>query len=397
MAFSSLLQAAGGLYGEIGNARPERVLKHANVLVIGGGIGGLTAAIALCRRGFSVDLIERDPHMTVYGVGIIQQGNVVRAVSELGVLDDYIDAGFGFDHVSVFAPDGTRVAKIPSPRLLDGYPANVGISRRALRDVLVAGARRAGTSVYQGVVAKTLDDDGLRVRVQFSSSLPPKDYDLVVGADGLHSETRSGIFPDAPKPEFTGQGVWRYNFARAPEVEGIHAYMGRVGTGLVPLSNTLMYMFVTTAEQANTHYPSTGLGQAMRDKLVGAAPAIQALANDITDDASVVYRPLDWVFLTGAWHRGRIVLLGDAIHATTPHLGQGAGMAIEDSLVLADELSKAADPEAAFAKYRDRRFERCRFIVEKSKALCYGQLGKGPPIDPAQATQEMYRVISEPI
>jgi 2-polyprenyl-6-methoxyphenol hydroxylase-like FAD-dependent oxidoreductase len=375
----------------------ERDVKHANILVIGGGIGGLTAAIALRQRGFGVDVIERDPHMTVYGVGIIQQGNVVRAVAALGILDDYIHAGFGFDHVSVFAPDGTRVAKIPSPRLLEGYPANVGISRRALRDVLVARARAAGAQIYQGVTANTLEDEGRTVTVRFSGALAPKEYDLVVGADGLHSATRARIFPDAPRPEFTGQGVWRYNFVRSPEVDGIHAYMGRVGAGLVPLSNDLMYMFVTTAEGANSHYPSAGLAKHMRSKLSGSAPAIQALAHDITEDGSVVYRPLDWAFLTGAWHRGRIVLLGDAVHATTPHLGQGAGMAIEDSLVLADELTKAGSPEEAFQQYRDRRFERCRFIVESSKALCYGQIGKGPPVDHAQATQEMYEVISAPI
>jgi 2-polyprenyl-6-methoxyphenol hydroxylase-like FAD-dependent oxidoreductase len=374
----------------------ELLLNRAKVLVIGGGIGGLTAAIALCERGFSVDLIERDPEMTVYGVGIIQQGNVVRAVAALGILDDYIDAGYGFDYVTAFAPDGTQVAKIPSPRLLEGYPANIGISRRALRDVLVAAAKARGAQIHQGVTATAFNDDGQQVSVQFSS-LPQEQYDLVVGADGLHSDTRPILIPDAPKPEFTGQGVWRYNFSRPPDLDGIHAYHGRVGTGLVPLSKDLMYMFVTTAEEGNPHYPPKGLAQTMRNKLSSAAPVIQALAKQITDDSAVVYRPLEWAFLSGPWHRGRIVLLGDAVHSTTPHLGQGAGMAIEDSLVLAEELSKAANPEEAFVRYRDRRFERCRFIVETSRAICYGQIGKGPVLDYAQATQDMYRVISAPI
>jgi len=85
------------------------------------------------------------------------------------------------------------------------------------------------------------------------------------------------------------------------------------------------------------------------------------------------------------------------VHATTPHLGQGAGMAIEDSIVLAEELSRRATAEEAFAAYRDRRFERCRYIVEKSLAICHGQLGKGPPVDNAKATAEMFQVAAKPI
>jgi catechol 2,3-dioxygenase-like lactoylglutathione lyase family enzyme len=80
------------------------------------------------------------------------------------------------------------------------------------------------------------------------------------------------------------------------------------------------------------------------------------------------------------------VLLGDAVHATTPHLGQGAGMAIEDSIVLADELTRADTPEDAFTAYRARRFERCAYIVRESLAICHGQIGKGPPVDNAKAT-----------
>ena len=135
----------------------------------------------------------------------------------------------------------------------------------------------------------------------------------------------------------------------------------------------------------------------MSERLTGTCPAIQSFASRITDDEGVVYRPLEWVFLRGPWHCGRVVLLGDAAHATTPHLGQGAGMAIEDALVLADELASASTIEDAFEAYRTRRFERCEYIVEKSKAICYGQLGKGPFIDPARATREMFDVVAKPI
>jgi 2-polyprenyl-6-methoxyphenol hydroxylase-like FAD-dependent oxidoreductase len=366
------------------------------ILIIGGGIGGLTAAIALRQRGFDVDLLEKNPPLTVYGVGIIQQANVIRAFGQLGILDEYVTAGFGFDHVYVFLGSGDLVAKVPAPRLVAGYSANLGISRRSLHQVLTNTATRLGAHLQFGLTATRLENTGDHVVAHFEQQ-PPKTYDLVIAADGINSSTREAVFPEAPKPEYTGQAVWRYNFARPQEIDGICTYMGPTGVGLVPLSRDEMYMFVTTAEPDDRRPPHDGLAASMRARLEGTAPAIQALASQITDDDAVVYRPLEWLLLRGPWHRGRIVFLGDAVHATTPHLGQGAGMAIEDALVLADELATAETVEEACTAYHARRFERCEYIVEKSKAICYGQLGKGPLIDHAKATGEMFEVIAKPI
>lgn len=368
----------------------------AKILIIGGGIGGLTSAVALRQKGFDVQVIERDPDWSVYGVGIIQQSNVVRAMAQLGLLDRYLDAGFGFDHVEIYTPDGRPIARVPSPRLIEGYPANVGIGRRALHKVLGDEAIGAGAEVRLGVVATALEEDGRGVTVRFSDDSEGR-FDIVIGADGAYSTTRSMIFPDAPKPEFVGQSVWRYNFERPADLDCLRSYEGQVGVGLVPLASDLMYMFATTPEPGNPRYPREGLAGAMRAKLEGAPPAIRALAPQIVDDDGVVYKPLEWAFLDGDWHKGRVVLLGDAVHSTTPHLGQGAGMAIEDSIVLAEELARAASPEKSFRAYRERRFERCRYIVETSRAICESQLGQRPHIDQAGAVREMFEVTAQPI
>jgi 2-polyprenyl-6-methoxyphenol hydroxylase-like FAD-dependent oxidoreductase len=371
-------------------------LEQARILIIGGGIGGLTSAIALRARGFEVELIERDPAWTVYGVGIIQQSNVVRAMAQLGILDDYLEAGFGYDHVEVYLPDGRMVAKIPSPKLAEGYPANVGIGRPALHKVLGDRAKAAGATVRLGLTADKFDDDGQGVTVAFSDGSTGR-YDLIVGADGLYSATREALFPDAPKPEPTGQSVWRYNFDRPADVVSLHAYEGPTGVGLVPLSDQRMYMFVTTPEPAGKWFAREGLAAEMRQRLAKAPPRIAELAVDITDDAEVVYKPLESLFVDGPWSKGRIVLIGDAVHATTPHLGQGAGMAIEDSLVLAEELAAAATPQKAFAAMEERRKARCRYIVERSRAICDGQLGKGPLADTATESRKMFEVTAAPI
>ena len=370
--------------------------KPWKVLIIGAGIGGLSAGIALREKGYDVEMIEKDPEWTVYGVGIIQQNNVIRAMYELGVIDDYIDAGYGFDHVKIFAPNGMEVAKIPLPPLVEGYPANAGIARPALQRVLADSAKNAGANIRLGLTATTIDDKESFVEVTFSDGSQGR-YDLVVGADGIYSQTRKTLFPDIPGPEFTGQSVWRYNFDRPEDMEGLHVYNGRIGVGLVPMSEEKIYMYVTTPEPENPYFEKSTLAKEMKARLAMACPTLHHFADDITDNDGVVYRPLEWLMIEDDWHKGRIGLLGDAVHATTPHLGQGAGLAIEDALVLADELTKASTPVEAFEKYRDRRFERCDYIVKSSLAICMGQLGRGPLVDNSKATAESVAVVAQPI
>jgi 2-polyprenyl-6-methoxyphenol hydroxylase-like FAD-dependent oxidoreductase len=265
-----------------------------------------------------------------------------------------------------------------------------------LLKVLGDAATAAGAEVRRSTTADSLEDDGEMVGARLSDGSRDS-FDAVVGADGIYSQTRRQLFPDIPSPAFTGQAVWRYNLPRRAEFEALHVYNGPTGVGLVPMSGAEIYIYATTPEPDNPEYPVEGLAARMRAKLAGCAPAIRAIAEQITDDTRVVYRPLEAIFLEGPWHKGRIALLGDAVHATTPHLGQGGGMAIEDAVVLAEELARQSDPEIAFAAYRRRRFERCRFVVEKSLEICRGQLGKGPLIDNAQAGAEMNALLAEPI
>lgn len=367
--------------------------KH--VLVIGGGIGGLAAATALGQKGFAVTVIERSDGSGVEGVGISQQANVVRALASLGLADDYVRAGFAYETVEIYAPDGTLVIRTPSRSLIEGYPAAMGIPRRALLRVLADSAIAAGAEIRRNTTA-SLKNTGGEVRARFSDG-SEEFFDLAIGADGIYSQTRGLLFPDVPRPEFVGQAVWRYNLPRPPDFDALHVYNGPTGVGLVPMSDAQIYIYATTPEPDNPQYPTKGLATLMRQRLAGCAPAIRAIAEQITDDARVVYRPLEAIFLEGPWHKGRIALLGDAIHATTPHLGQGGGMAIEDAVVLAEELAHHDEPEAAFTAYRNRRFDRCRYVVKKSLEICRGQLGKGPLVDNAKAGAEMNALLAEPI
>ena len=371
-------------------------MNEGAILVVGGGIGGLTAAAALAQRGFSVTVAERSDSGAVDGVGITQQANVVRALASIGLADEYLSAGFAYQGVEIYAPDGSLVARAPSRSLIEGYPATLGIPRPALHHVLQGAATKAGAVIRTGARVAAMNDGRTSVQVRLSDGTQAA-YAAVIGADGIYSQMRSTLFPDVPPPSFTGQAVWRYNLPRPEGFNALHVFNGPTGVGLVPMSEAEIYIYATTPEPDNPAYPIEGMAARMRQRLASCAPQIRTIAEQIVDDQAVVYRPLETIFLDGPWHKGKVALLGDAVHATTPHLGQGGGMAIEDAIVIAEELARHEEPGAAFAAFRARRFERCRYVIERSLEICRGQLGQGPLIDNAKAGAEMNALLAQPI
>ncbi len=340
------------------------------VLVIGGGIGGLVAARALRLRGIAVDLVEKEPNWTVYGVGIIQPNNFLRAMDKIGLAQPCLALGGAFESWRVHDAQGNVLADPPGSRAAAPHlPPNNGITRPKLHEVLVKGAMDAGADIRLNTVVTDLRDDGSGVDVTFSDGTAAR-YDLVIGYDGAFSQTRQRIFGERYAPRFTGQGVWRYNFPRPAEMDNGMVFFGPdTKVGLVPLSPTLMYMFIVTAEQDSTWYEGPGLAREMQARLKGYGGLIERLRSDIVDPAGVVYRPMINVLVDDPWFKGRVMLAGDSAHTTTPHLAQGAAMAVEDAVLLAELLADRTDLEAAQREFMQRRFERVKFVVDCSTQL----------------------------
>ncbi|MFG6138050.1 FAD-dependent oxidoreductase [Halomonas sp. B23F22_10] len=372
-------------------------MTNDKILVTGGGIGGLTAAIALRRKDFSVTLVEKSPEWPASGVGIIQQFNVLRAMQELDILDDYLAQSYGFDTTMGFGPRGDSLFSFKAPRLAGEHlPSNVGIQRTSLQNILAGKARELGTDIRLGTIVEKWTDTGAGVEATLSDGTSDT-FHVLVGADGIFSQTRQALFPQAPQPRYTGQWVWRYNIPRPAEVTGIQLYYGRVNAGLTPLSADLMYLFMLSEEPVGFQFERDNACTMMHKRALHAAPQIQRLMDNVTENAGVVAKPLEAIFLEEAWHKGRVALLGDAVHASTPHLAQGAGMAIEDAVVLADELATGDAPDLALTRYRNRRIERCRFVNFNSLAIGDMQMGKRQDVDPAEINRQCMTLMAEPI
>ncbi|WP_432697395.1 FAD-dependent oxidoreductase [Marinobacterium sp. YM272] len=365
---------------------------------MGGGIAGLCAAIALRRQGLEVELVEIRSQWKVPGVGIIQQNNVVREMARLGVLDAYLGAGFAFDDVALYDAKGVQTARLPGRRLAGPeYPANVGISRLALHRVLYATATGLGARIRMGVTVADCHETADAVVARFTDGGQGR-YALVVGADGIYSKIRQLLFGDRYQPGFTGQAVWRHNFARRPEIDHLAVFSGANGNaGLVPVSDELMYLFLTSYEGDKPCIGETGLASRMKAHLEGFGGIVAELAGQIVRDSEVVCRPLETVFVDENWYRGRVVLIGDAAHATTPHLGQGAGMAIEDAIVLSEEFAGGGSLVTRLERFMARRFDRCRFISQKSIYAGEREMAGDRSFDRAALTAQMQQLTAQPI
>jgi len=355
------------------------------VLIVGGGIGGLTLAVALGRQGVSVDVIEIKAEHTVHGVGIIQPGNALRALRTLGLMDACLAEGFQTDQYAMYDAAGEFIARMQLLRIAGPtIPAVNGLPRTALHRILTRAAQAAGARIRLGLTVATITSHADRADVVLSDG-SQEPYDLVVGADGIRSQVRKMTFGEAHEPQFTGHGVWRFTVPRTPEVtHQIMLFGVGVKAGVMPVSHDQMYLLLVTNEPGNAWMPPDSRDRLLRDRLQSfTAPVVTAIRDQIRDPSLVIYGPIEEVILPPPWHRGRVLLIGDAAHASGPHVSQGATMAIEDAIVLAELIGQGLAGEAVLSQFMSRRYERCKFVQDTSR-----QVGRDGNIDDPRACAE---------
>lgn len=344
------------------------VLK--NALVIGGGIGGMCTAIELRKRGIEVELVELDPGWQVYGAGITISGPTLRAFKHIGVIDRIMAEGWCADGCDLANAAGEVFAQLPTPRIAGPeVPGGGGIMRPVLARILREATLQAGVRVRLGCTFTTMEECDDATHVEFSDGSTGR-YDLVVGADGVQSKVREHLFPGLASPRFTGQGCWRAVIPRPPEIVRATMYMGeRAKAGINPVSKEEMYLFFLDQRERPEYIAPESWAGILREELGEFSGLIGQIRDSITPESRILYRPLAATMLPRPWHRGRVVMIGDAVHATTPHLASGAGIAVEDAVVLAQEIDAGGYLQQVLTRFTERRFERCRVVVDSSVRL----------------------------
>jgi 2-polyprenyl-6-methoxyphenol hydroxylase-like FAD-dependent oxidoreductase len=344
------------------------------VLVVGAGLAGLSAAIALARRGAQVTIATLDERAD--GTSITITNRAVDAVEALGVLDECLAHGlYPSGQQSIFAAmmdsAGTPLAVPPPPPRPDTrLPGWIAIYRPDLGRILTEAAEAAGVTIRSGVTFASLTDVGPHAEVTFTDGTLGQ-FDLVVGADGSHSAVRGVIHPGV-EPSYSGTMSFRILLEDGPEgPAGFFATppdgYGQLAT--VRLPGNRLYL------AAGKRMENRRLGQdealALLDEVLAPydAPLVRGIRARLSDRPHVYARPFEYLIVPAPWHRGRITIIGDAAHATTPNLASGGSIALEDGVVLAEELAKASTVEAGLDAYMERRYARCAMVVETSLAM----------------------------
>lgn len=367
------------------------------VLIVGGGIAGLSCAIALRQSGHQVHLVEISKSWQAHPTGISFAGHTYRALSKLQLVDEVAKLGFTSVGTRINQQDGTHLRDIPAPAQEPGLPLAGGIMRPVLQDILVRKARELGANIELGVTYKTIEETSEGLTVEFTNGAS-QNYDLLVGSDGVHSRVRSLIFPNLPDAQYTGQACFRVMGQRPPEIDRMTFFLGnRIKAGVTPASQDELFMWLLSPEPTDEFYePERQLSRLM-DVLQGFGGAIGKVRDDLTPETDIVYRPLKAIILGKPWHRGRIIVIGDAAHATTPHLTSGGSAAVEDGWLLAEYLTKATSIEAGLRDFTERRYERCRFIVETSLRIGELEVAGASHSEQQQLFAEGMKALAEPV
>ena len=338
------------------------------ILIVGAGIGGQSAAIGLKKAGFEIDVVEIHSEFNVYGVGIIQQANALRALDAIGVADEAMRRGSPYGKVKLCLPHGVQIGEAGTPPI-GRFPSHNGISRKILHDVLFEEAQKVGLKYRMGVSVEAIDNQPDVVNVTFTDGTVGS-YDIVIAADGVNSKVRKLIFGEF-KTAYVGLSVWRYAFKRPADLDTGYIFFNKKHKmGVIPMTADSCYIFLNSAEGENPHIPEDQLVEKLKSYMSAyPIPLIQGLIPQVTDAKLVNYRVLETLKMPAPWYKNRVVVLGDAAHTTIPQLGSGAALAIEDAVVLIEELQKDAEVAEVFENYMNRRYERCKMVVDVSETL----------------------------
>ena len=365
-------------------------------LIIGGGIAGMSAAIALREAGLEVRLCDQDPHWRVYGAGITITGPTLRAMGRLGILNAVLEQGYAADGIDICSAEGRLLFQLDTrSKALGAIPSAGGILRPVLHKIMSERLLALTPTVMLGVTVDSIEWHGDLATVRFSNGASAT-YDLVVGADGIYSRTRQQMFQDAPVPRYAGQMCWRLMMPRHPDIKRRTFFLGGPAkVGLNPVAPDQMYMFYLEAQAQPVWREEENLHEVLRELMQGYGGVLQEIAEGLTRTSNIICRPLETVLAGESWVFGNAVLIGDAAHATTPQLASGAGMGIEDGLVLGEEIARHDHVPTALQNFMRRRYDRCKLVVDSSLEISRLERERAAPQAQTAIVEKALAALSE--
>jgi 2-polyprenyl-6-methoxyphenol hydroxylase-like FAD-dependent oxidoreductase len=335
----------------------------------------------------------------VLGVGVEFPSNSVRVLDSLGLAEECLAAGYACNKLIACDGDGNVIAETPLPVAAPPqYPAMIALERPRFAEAIRANALELGATLQTGATVSSIKDgsDGARVELTDGSM---HECDLVVGADGAHSHIREMVFGPV-ETTFMEQGAWRVYIRRDPTIENLVLFHhGNRKLVLVPLSDDTMYFPILEPRPSGDRISDEEAPALVLELLEGfSAPSIELLREAVRNGSAYInYRPIAVHVLPKPWYVGRTVVLGDAAHTMCPQMGQGAGMALEDAAVLAEVLGKHNELDPALEEFMQRRYDRCKYVVEQSVRVAQYEIEGADPALSYKVLADTFAELTKPI
>lgn len=330
-----------------------------NITIIGAGIGGLTTAIALKQKGFEVELFEAAPEIREVGAGISLAFNAMQVYQHLGLAETIRQAGYQASRMKITDAKLKPISCIDLAPFYQKYGVPVvAIHRGVLQKKLVENLE--GTAIHLHKKLKAIEKDDKALILHFEDGTQHS-AQLLIGADGIHSPTRNYVYPEAQLRD-AHQPCWRgithFELPAAQQHQLLEMWGKGKRFGFTHIDGQRVYWYALVNQKADS--ADINLAATFQDfnplvgQIIESTPTDKIIKADLID-----LKPID------RWHTDNICLIGDAAHATTPNMGQGACQAIEDAWVLSNCLAKDAPP-LAFQKFQALRMPKAKKVVNMS-------------------------------
>ena len=336
------------------------------IIIIGGGIGGLTTAIALYQKGFDLKVYEAAPELRETGAGILLASNAMTLFQRLGISDQIQAAGNVLDTVALTDHKGNNLSVVDLKRITKTYGnGTIAIHRGKLQQILLKNL--PNHLIETGKRLKKIENTEGGIKALFEDG-SIAEADILIGADGIKSVVRTHLFGEMPF-RYSGQTCWRgvapFQLKNPKVSNEMWGTRGGLRAGAVQVNTTETYWYITMKQEAGWQILPEDTKPFLLN-LVAEFPSEIKEVLEHTPENAIIHTDLSDFKPIKTWYKDNIVLLGDAAHATTPNLGQGACQAVKDAYVLTDCLARYPSVSEAFQVYQNMRIAKAQFVIKTS-------------------------------